>query len=50
MWKGINFLEGGTGKVVDLTGNMGFEIVNTHGKIKNRVQSILTGRVLEKVY
>ena len=41
MGKGINFLEGGLGKVVDLTENRGFEIVNTHGKRKNRVQSII---------
>ena len=27
--KGINFLEGGPGKVVDLKENRGFEIVNT---------------------
>ena len=41
MGKGINFLEGGPGKVVDLTQNRGFQIVNTHGKRKNRVQSII---------
>ena len=27
--KGINFIGGGLGKVVDLTKNRGFEIVNT---------------------
>ena len=37
MGKGINFLEGGPGKVVDLTENSGLEIVNTHEKRKNRV-------------
>ena len=41
MGKGINFLEGGPGKVVDLTENTGCEIVNTHGKRNNRVQSIM---------
>ena len=43
MGKGINFLEGGPGKVVDLTenSNRGFEIVNAHRKRKNRVQSII---------
>ena len=41
MGKGINFLEGGLGKVVDLTDNTRFEIVNTHGKRKNRVQPII---------
>ena len=41
MGKGINFLEGGPGKVVDLTKKKGFEIVNTHGRRKNRVQSII---------
>ena len=41
MGKGINFHEGGPGKVVVLTQNRGFEIVNTHGKRKNRVQSII---------
>ena len=43
MGKGINFLEGGPGKVVDLTENnyRGFEIVNMHGKRKNRAQSII---------
>ena len=41
MGKGINFLEGGPGEVVDLTENRGFETVNTHGKRKNRVQSII---------
>ena len=41
MGKGINFLECGPAKVVDLTQNKGFEIVNTHGKRKNRVQSIV---------
>ena len=41
MGKGINFLEGGPGKVVVLTQIRGFEIVNTHGKRKNRVQSII---------
>ena len=43
MGKGINFLEGGPGKVVDLTENnyRRFEIVNTHGKRKNRAQSII---------
>ena len=39
--KGINFLEGGPGKVVDLTENRGFDIVNAHRKRKNRVQSII---------
>ena len=32
MGKGINFLEGGPRKVVDLTENRGFEIVNTQKK------------------
>ena len=41
MVKGINFLEGGLGKVVDLTENRGLEIVNTREKRKNRVQSII---------
>ena len=41
MGKGINFFEGGLVKVVDLTENRGREIVNTHGKRKNRVQSII---------
>ena len=41
MGKGINFLEGGPGKVVDLIENRGFEIVNTREKRKNRVQSII---------
>ena len=41
MGKGINSLEGDPGKVVDLTKNRGFEIMNTHGKRKNRVQSII---------
>ena len=41
MGKGINFLEGGPGEVVDLTENRGFEIVNTHGKRKNIVHSII---------
>ena len=41
MGKGINFLEGGPGKVVDLTENRGFEIVNAHRKRKKRVQSII---------
>ena len=41
MGKGINFLEGGPGEVVDLTENRGFEIVNTHGKRMNTVQSII---------
>ena len=39
--KGINFLQGGPGKVVDLTEKRGFEIVNAHRKGKNRVQSII---------
>ena len=41
MGKGINFHEGDPEKVVDLIENRGFEIVNTHGKRKNRVQSII---------
>ena len=41
MGKGINFLDGGPGKVVNLTENRGFEIVNTHEKRNNRVQSII---------
>ena len=41
MGKGINFLEGGPGKVVDLTKNKEFEIVNAHRKRKTRVQSII---------
>ena len=41
MRKGINFLEGGPGKVVDLIENRGLEIVNIHRKRKNRVQSII---------
>ena len=41
MGKGINFLVGGPGKVVDLTENRELEIVNTLGKRKNRVQSII---------
>ena len=41
MGKGINFLEGGPGIVVDLTKNKGFEILNTHTKRKSRVPSII---------
>ena len=46
--KGINFLEGGPGKVVDLTENTGCEIVNTHGKRNNRVQSIMKQAEFQK--
>ena len=49
--KGINSLEGGPGKVVDLTENRGCEIVNTHGKRNNRVQSIMKqAEFLKKVH
>ena len=55
MGKGINFLEGGPGKVVDLTENRGFEIVNTQKKkeqstINYLTINYLTSRVLEIVY
>ena len=44
MGKGINFLEGGPGKVVDLTENRGFEIVNAHRKRKcNKRKGVKVG-------
>ena len=50
MGKGINFLQGGPRKVVDLTKNRGFEIVNTRKKKGQSTLNYLTGRVLKKVY